>query len=116
MAATKASSSLLAAVTTTTTSAAVDVSAHYADTVYGSIAVVGTPTVAAAVQVQESPDGGTTWYSPPTGLYSTALAAGTYYFRIPVDPTATRVQVVFTQQTGGTSSTCTVQLGEVTGI
>lgn len=116
MAATKTSVTLLSAVTTTQTSSAQSTAGDYADTCFISIAQVGTATTAAQLQVQESPDGGTTWYQPSSKLVTAGLAAGTYYAEIPLDPTASGVKVTYTQQAGGTSSTCTVQLGQVTGI
>jgi hypothetical protein len=83
---------------------------HNADTIYGQLVQVGTATTAATIQVQESPDGSTYW-SPPTKLITFPLAAGTYPFQIAVDLTAQDVQVVYTAQAGGTSSTLTMQLG-----
>src|ERR1044072_3981453 len=114
MAASKTSISVFSGQTTTSTSAAKDVSAVYAATLFVDIVVVGTPTAAASFQVQESPDGGTTYYLGP--VISTNLAAATYDFKYALDPTTDHVKVTFTQQTGGTSSTCTAQIGTVTGI
>lgn len=114
MAATKSSTTLLSAVTTTTTSSAADCSGDYAQQVYVSIAVVGSPSGAATFSLQWSPDGGTTYYSGPT--YSADVTATIDYWVIDVPVTATKVKIVFTAQTGGTSSTCTAQLGQVTGI
>jgi hypothetical protein len=114
MAATKANATLLSAVTTTQTSSAQDTSGDYADDLYVSIAQVGTATTAASFIVQWSEDAGTTYYNSQT--YTAGLTAGTYYWTISIPSTATNVKVAFTQQSGGTSSTCTAQLGRVTGI
>lgn len=114
MAATKTSASLLSAVTTTQTSSAVDTSAHYADSVYVKIVVVGSPSAGASFAILQSPDAGTTYYTGPT--YTASTTAGTYYWIIQLDPTCTKVEISFTAQTGGTSSTCTAQLGELTGV
>src|ERR1044072_846116 len=99
MAASKTSISVFSGQTTTSTSAAKDVSTVYAATLFGDIVVVGTPTAAASFQVQESPDGGTTYYLGP--VFSTSLAAGTYDFKYALDPTTDHAKVTFTQQTGG---------------
>jgi len=114
MAATKTSTSILSAVTTTQTSPVVDCSTDYAQEVYVSIAQVGTATTPASFDVQWSPDGGTTYYTSAT--YSAGTAAATYYWVVSVPVTATKLKVDFTAQAGGTSSTCTAQLGQVTGI
>ncbi len=114
MALTKASASVLSAVTTTQTSSAIDVSASYATTIYVSIVVVGTATTGAIFQPQFSPDSGTTYYNGPA--YSAGLAAATYQWEVNVPSDATHLKVAFTQQSGGTSSTCTVQIGKITGI
>jgi hypothetical protein len=109
MAATKGAVSILSAVTTTQTSAAIDCSTYEIQQIFANIVVAGTPTGAAAIQPQYSVDGGTTYYNGFT--YKTDLAAGTYPFIIDVPPTTNRLKLVFTQQTGGTSSTLTAQLG-----
>lgn len=108
--------SLISAATSTTTSSAVDASSDYITEIYGSIAVVGSPSAGATVQVQVSPDGGTTYYSLPTLLYTAPLTAGTYLFGMVLPSSTKKYQVVYTAQTGGTSSTCTVQSNDVTGI
>lgn len=113
MAISKSAATLLSAVTTSQTSPAQDSSGDYVQQLYIDIVVVGTPTVAASVQPQWSPDG-TNFYNGPT--FSTSLAAGTYDTIIDVPATAKSVKAVFVQQTGGTSSTATVQLGQVTSI
>ncbi len=116
MAATKSNQTLLAAVTATTTSASVSTAGDYADTVFGTITQTGTATTAASIQVYESPGGSANFYGAPTKQFTAGLAAGTYPFEIAVDPTAGSVKVTYTQQIGGTSSACTAELGQVTGI
>jgi hypothetical protein len=116
MAATKANATLLSAVTTTQTSSPQDVSTDYAQEAFVKVVQVGTATTAATVQIQVSSDGGTTYYSPPTLLFTAGLAAATYDQVFILPASTQKVQAVFTQQSGGTSSTCTVQLGQVTGI
>lgn len=108
--------SVQASTATTATSSVIDVSANYLTEVYGSVVVVGTATTAATVQIQVSPDAGTTYYSPPTLLWTAGLAAGTYNFVIMVPTTASKLKTVFTQQSGGTSSTCVIQLNTVTAV
>jgi hypothetical protein len=92
----------------------IDCSTDYAQQVYVSVAVVGSPSAGAAFYIAASPDGGTTYYSLPT--YTASTTAGTYYWVIDVPVTATKVEIVYTAQTGGTSSTLVAQLGQVTGI
>jgi hypothetical protein len=108
--------SVLASTTTTATSSAQDVSANYLTEVYISIVVVGTPTAAATVQIQVSPDAGTKYYSPQILLVTTPLAAGTYEWVIMVPTSAGKYKTTFTAQTGGTSSTCVVQSNNVTAV
>ncbi len=100
-------------VTATGTSLAVSTSADYADCVYITIVQVATATTAATFNVQQSPDG-STFYAGPT--FSAGLAAATYTWQIALDPTCEKVQVAWTQQAGGTSSTIAIQLGQVTGV
>ena len=107
--ATWASGSATASGTTNTISTAT----YYAASWYVKLVVVGTPTVSATFIVQQSPDG-TTLYNGPT--YSAPLAAGTYYWEIALDPTCELTDLVYTQQTSGTSSTLTAQLGYVSGV
>ena len=110
MALTQATLSVLSAVTTTQTSSAVALGDM--QTLYVSIAVVGTPTTAAQFIPQFSPDSGSTYYNGAT--YSTPLAAGTYYFLVNCPADATHAKVAFTQQSGGTSSTITAQISKKT--
>ncbi len=113
MAATKNADALLSAVTTTQTSSAVDTSTHYGDDIYAKLVVAGTPSTTATFTPQYSPDG-SAYYNGQT--YSAPLVAGTYYWVVSVPVTAKNVKVDFVTQTGGTSSTFTAQLGEVTGV
>lgn len=110
MALTQATLSVLSAVTTTQTSSAQALGDL--QSLYVFITVVGTPTVAAQFTPQYSPDGGTTYYNGPT--YTTPLIAGTYYYIINLPSDATHAKVVYTQQTGGTSSTLTAQISKKT--
>jgi hypothetical protein len=115
MAATKgAGTSVIASTVSTTTSSAIDTSANDLTEVYGSVVQVGTATTAATIQIQVSPDAGTTYYSPTTLLWTAGLAAGTYPFVLWVPTTATKIKVTFTTQVGGTSSTVVCQLNTVT--
>ena len=87
------------------------------DALWGQIVVVGTPSAGASIQVQESVDGSTYWSPPGKVFTASVLAAGTYAFGpIPIDPATSDVQVVYTVQTSGTSSTVTMQLGQVTQV
>lgn len=114
MAATRSNATLLNAVTTSQTSSAQSITGHYGGTIAASIAVVGTPTTAASITPQWTPDG--TNYYAIGGPYGTNLAAGTYQFAIDIPIGAVGIQVVFAAQAGGTSSTCTVQASWVTGL
>jgi hypothetical protein len=108
--------SVIASTAATTTSSAIDVSGNYLTEVYGTVVVVGTATTAATVQLQISPDAGTTYYNLPTLLWTAGLTAATYTFFFPVPTTAGKIKVVFTQQSGGTSSTNVTQLNTVTAV
>ena len=110
MALSQSSLSVLSAVTTTQTSSAQ--SLGDIQSLYVSIVVVGTPTVAPQFIPQYSPDGGTTYYNGPT--YTTPLVAGTYHYIVNIPSDATHAKVAFTQQTGGTSSTLTAQISKKT--
>jgi hypothetical protein len=85
----------------------------YAQQVYVDLVQTGTATTAASFIVQVSPDG-TTWFSliPITA----PTAAGTYDWVIDVPITAESVRIQYTQQAGGTSSSLTAQLGQVTAV
>ena len=100
--------------TSSGTTNAITTTGLYAKSVYASIVQVGTATTAATFTIQQSPDG-STYYSGPT--YTIGTAAATYTpGPIALDPTCASVQIVYTAQSGGTSSTATFQLGEVTGV
>ena len=119
MAATKAATTFTWAsgsATATGITNAISTAAVYGATVIGTLVTSGSaPTVGAAIQVQESPDG-TTWNSPPTSLYTAGLTASTTYtFKIVVDPNMQAVRINYTQQTTGTG-TLTAQLATVTGV
>lgn len=117
MAASRSNSTLLSAVTATQTSSPVDVSTGYGGTVAVSIVQVGTATTAAQFTLQWSPDGGTTYYQiPGTGAFQAGTAAGTYNFTVDIPIGAYKIEVAFTAQSGGTSSTCTAQAAWVSGI
>lgn len=117
MAVTKGSgTSVIASTASTTTSSAQDSSGQYVTEVYIEIVQVGTATTPGQVQIQVSPDAGTTYYSPPSLLWKTDTAAGTYDTVIAIPVTATRWKAAFTQQSGGTSSTVVVQSNAITGI
>lgn len=92
----------------------VDCSGDYAQQLYYDLVQVGTATTAASIQVKVSPDGGTTWYLLTTVTFGTA--AGTYDGVIDIPITAKSVEVVYSAEAGGTSSTLTIQLGQVTGV
>jgi hypothetical protein len=106
---TKSLTTALSAVTTTQVSSAVDVSGQDLSDVLVQIVQVGTATTASSFQVQWSLDG-TLYFSTPA--YSTDKAAGTYSFTIAVPDSAQWVKISFVQQAGGTSSTCTAQVGK----
>ena len=113
MAATKGNASLLSAVTTTQVSSAVNTSTYYAQSVYVSIAQTSTPATGATFFIEQSPDGGTTYYNGQT--YSGPVTATTQYWEIALDPTCTSVKISFTVASSGTS-TCTAQVGYISGI
>lgn len=100
--------------TTNGTTNTVDVSGSYAATLYVKIIVVGAPSSAATFVPQFSPDGGTTWFSAFT--YQTIAVDGTYYWEIPFPADAQTFKLVYTAQSGGTSSTLTGQVGKVTAV
>lgn len=115
MALTKAAATLTAAITTSQTTTGVSVAADYAPGVYWNLVQVGTATTAATFNIQASPDAGTTWYDL-TGPVAAGTVAATYTGVVDVPMSATQVRVVFVQQAGGTSSTFSAQLGEVTAL
>lgn len=88
-------------------------SSDYVQEVYVSIVQAGTATTAASFYCQLSPDG-STYY--PTQTYTAGTSAATYTWVISVPVTAESVEIVYTAQSGGTSSTLTAQLGQLTGV
>jgi hypothetical protein len=104
-----ASGSATASGTTNPISCATD----YFQQIYVQIVQVGTATSAATFTPQSSPDG-STYFSTQT--YTAPTATGTYTWVIDVPVTAEGVQIVYTAQSGGTSSTLTAQLGQLTGL
>ena len=115
MALTKANTIALNAVTTTQTSSAVDVSASYGGEVYVKIVVVGTANTAANFSVLLSGDG--TNYLSTIGPFSAGTAAATYNFPpIAYGIGCSSVEVSYTQQSGGTSSTATAHVSRVTAL
>lgn len=102
--------------TTSGTTSSVDVSGYDAAAVYVQVVVAGTPTTSFTFTIQQSPDG-STFYGGQT--FSAPLAAGTYTFGPPfltLDPATVAVRIVYTAQSGGTSSTLTAQLGYVSAF
>jgi hypothetical protein len=116
MAASKSASSFTWAsgsATASGTTSAISCSTDYVQEVYVSIVQVGTATTAASFSVQWSPDGAT-YYAGQT--YTAGTSAGTYSWVIACPVTAEDVQIVYAAQSGGTSSTLTAQLGQLTGV
>jgi hypothetical protein len=114
MPATRTDTSLFSAQTTGATSSAVDCSADYLREAYVSIVQVGTATTAASFYFLYSTDG--TNYNYQSQTWSAGLAAATYNWQIQLPAGCKSVKMVFTAQTGGTSSTCTADLNEVTAV
>lgn len=104
-----ASGSATASGTTNT----VDTSTSYAAEVYVQIVQVGTASVPASFFLDFEPDGSTDFAGT---VFTAGTAAGTYTWVIIVPVTAEKVKLVYTAQSGGTSSTLTGQVGQVTGI
>jgi hypothetical protein len=116
MAATKSASSFTWASGSSTASGTtnpISCSTDYVQEVYVSIVQVGTASTAANFYVQWSPDG-STYYSGQTYTAPTSAATTNWVIAVPV--TAEDVQIVYAAQSGGTSSTLTAQLGQVTGV
>lgn len=109
--------SVIASTSSTTTSSAISATSDYATDVYISLAQSSTAaTVAGQVQIQVSPDGGTTYYSPASLLFAAPLTASTTTnWVVSLPPSTTKYQAVYTQCTTGTC-TCVVQSNDVTGI
>lgn len=108
--------SVIGSTASTSTSTAQDSSGNYATEVYVDLVQVGTATTAAQVQIQISPDAGTTYYSPPSLLWVAPPAAGTYDTIISIPITVGKWKAVFTQCVGGTSSTVVVQSNNVSAV
>lgn len=114
MALTKTTTSHLTGQTSTTaTPTGTDISNAYRATAYIEIIQVGTATTAATVSVEVSTDN-TDWYS--MGTFTAGLSAATYEWVVQLPDDAQYVRTPFTAQSGGTSSTLDVQIGEITGI
>ena len=120
MALTKSSSSVAmtwasGSATASGTTNAVDVSDCYAAEVHVQIVVVGTASTAASFVVQFSIDNSN--YRSQFGPYAAGTAAATYRFPpIPIPPGVNSVQLVYTAQSGGTSSTLTADVSQLTAI
>jgi hypothetical protein len=117
MALTKTRVSLGSALTATGNSDAVDTADSYESDVFVQIVQVGTATTASTWKLQASDDtSGSDWYDA-TGPISGPTAASTVTWAIPAPPpSARRLRVAFTGQSGGTSATLTGSIGKVTGI
>lgn len=101
--------------TTSGTSNAVDVSASYAGEVDAQIVVVGTATANAQFTVEFSADA--TNFRSSVGPFLAGLTAATYKIPpIPYPPGTSAVRIVYTAQTGGTSSTLTFDVSRTTAL
>jgi len=87
--------------------------ADYVQEVYATIVQVGAASSPASFAVQWSPDGATYFAGES---YAAPLADSTSSWIVSVPGTAEDVRIVYTAQSGGTSSTITAQLGQVIGI
>ena len=97
------------------TSNAVDISASYASEVDVQIVQVGTATTVAQFYVEFSAD--TTNFRSSVGPFNAGTAAATYKFGpIVCPPGQSSVRVVQTAQSGGTSSTITVDVSRTTAL
>lgn len=117
MAISKSTSTFLwgGATTTSTsgTATALNCASDYAVQAFVSIDQVGTATTAAGFSVIVSPDN-TNWYTMTS--FTTGLSAAYYYWLVDIPVTTQYVQIQFSEQVGGTSSTILAQLGQVTGV
>ncbi len=95
------------------TTNAVSISTYYGSTLYVKIVVVGTATTAASYKVQVTPDASTYYDYPSNSSYTAGTAAATYEWAILLPTDGQSVQVVYTAQQGGTSSTLTGHVGRV---
>jgi hypothetical protein len=102
--------------TTSGTSNAVDISASYASEVDVQIVQVGTASTVASFTVEFSADAGSNFRSS-VGPFNAGTAAATYKFGpIVCPPGQSSVRVVQTAQSGGTSSTITVDVSRTTAL
>lgn len=81
------------------------------------IVQVGVPTTAPTFIVKQSPDG-TNFYGQR--VYTIPLLAATYQFGpqegLTLAPDCESVEIIYTAQAGGTSSTLTAQIGYISGV
>ncbi len=112
MSATRTDTSLFSGQTTTATSSAVNCASDYAREAYVSIVQVGAATDAAYFCFNYSTDG--TNYNYQSPVYTAGTAAETYDWVIQLPLGFKSVEMVYTAQSGGSSSTCTADLNEVT--
>ena len=97
------------------TTNAVDVSGSYASEVDVQVVVAGTATSPALFSVEFSADG--TNFRAAVGAFSAGVAAGTYKFGpIACPPGQSAVRLVYTAQSGGTSSTLTADVSRTTAL
>jgi hypothetical protein len=97
------------------TATAINIASDYTQQAFVRIVQVGTATTAATFTIQASPGGVTpTYYNWQT--YTAPMAAGQYDWVIDVPVGSQSVQIVYTAQVGGTSSTISAELGQLTGL
>lgn len=97
------------------TSNAIDISASYASEVDVQVVQVGTASAAASFTVEFSADA--TNFRASVGPFTAGLTAATYKFGpISCPPGQSSVRVVHTAQSGGTSSTITVDVSRTTAL
>jgi hypothetical protein len=114
MAATRTRTNLHNAATSTATSSNIDCSTDYAREVYVKIVQVGTASTAASFRFDYSTDGTNYTFSSPT--YSAGTAAATYNWVVSLPVGFVKFNMVYTQQSGGTSSTATADVMEVSTV
>jgi hypothetical protein len=91
---------------------AYDLDDSYETDVYVSLVQTGTATTAASIEVHISPDDSDYYRAT---VWSAGLTAATYQIVISV-PSGKAVKIVYTAQSGGTSSSLTAELCKVTAI
>jgi hypothetical protein len=97
------------------TSNAVDVSASYVSELDVQIVQVGTASTVASFTVEFSADG--TNFRAAIGPFSAGTTASTYKFGPITCPAGqSSVRVVYTAQSGGTSSTLTADVSRMTAL